>query len=70
MAEAEVYDSPSGSHRHKYDPCGEVWEHSDWCAFDDSAHECPKCGRENRWKYRGPEPPTKSVSAKNADTPA
>ena len=53
----KFYRSPDGLHRHKCSGCDHVWEHSDSCAYNESAHKCPKCGAEEWCKYFGPEAP-------------
>jgi hypothetical protein len=54
-----VYSSPAGSHRHKCYECGTIWEHSDACHGDRSAHDCPnpECDGHDGYHYRGVKPP-------------
>lgn len=44
-------------HKHMCGECGTFWEHSDQCGGDVPAHECPRCGTEEWYKYVGPEGP-------------
>lgn len=41
------------THKHKCPnpQCGHVWEHGREAAGSQKAHECPKCGTEQWWKY-------------------
>jgi hypothetical protein len=60
------YRDPPGSHRHRCDGCGFVWQHPDTCKGSDAAHTCPGCGLlMTHWdKYDGaspPDPPVRKV---------
>lgn len=52
-------------HKHQCPECRCVWQHErpalgapDEChtRFNDVAHDCPKCGTEETFKYHGPKP--------------
>ena len=53
------YVSPQGSHRHKCDNCGYIWEHSNFCRGDTKAHTCPNpdCGKQKWYQYSGSDAP-------------
>lgn len=53
-------ESKPGFHCHKCSDCGYVWEHNDDCSFQPGAHDCPKCGKRETWKYFGNERPRHS----------
>ncbi len=49
--------SRSDFHKHKCGSCDTIWEHSDECGGNEAAHKCPRCGKEEWYKYIGPEEP-------------
>jgi predicted nucleic acid-binding Zn-ribbon protein len=53
-------ESKPGFHRHKCYECGYIWEHNDDCVYQPGAHNCPKCGVKETWKYFGDERPAHS----------
>lgn len=55
---AEDEPSEQGEHKHKCKDCGIVWKHDDSLQYGGCtraefklAHDCPKCGRNERQKY-------------------
>lgn len=40
----------TGTHKHKCDSCGNVWEHSDDMAGNQEAHTC-QCGEKQFYHY-------------------
>lgn len=52
------YESPEGFHRHKCPNCNYIWEHSNNCVGNISAHRCPRCETIEGRKYTGTLPPS------------
>lgn len=42
---------PVGTHQHKCQNCGNVWEHPDTMAGNKEAHTCSQCGQEEWVKH-------------------
>lgn len=55
---ATLDEEEKGSHRHRCDSCGLVWEHGNNCQelsrdIFEQSHACTRCGRRVVQKYRG-----------------
>lgn len=46
-----MFSDENGLHVHKCSSCHCTWQHPSWCAGSNKHHECPKCGKEERWKF-------------------
>lgn len=55
MAMLGMAEEPEGTHKHKCQTCGNVWEHENACVNNKPAHTCRECGSEQWWKYDGRE---------------
>lgn len=60
------YISPIGFHRHKCDNCKCIWEHSNKMSDNKKAHKCPKCGKEQWYKYLGTTKPCFYIEQANS----
>ncbi len=62
----DPYTDPPGFHRHQCYKCDFIWSHSNSCMGSTKEHECPRCGTEMSFKYRGGDAPTKKEEQPNA----
>jgi len=40
-----------GTHLHRCEECGTIWQHGGLAGFIPGTHECPNCGVEEYWHY-------------------